>query len=434
MGIIGVFEEYKRRLKDNIFIQNIALVAGGNAVAKLVAVISAPVITRLYSTEEYGIFSVLISIITVIGSLSTLRYSVTIPIAQGEKLAYNLLRLCFLITTGITFLLVVGVIIFGDYLTIHFSAEELRPFLWLIPFSIFFKGIYESLNNWAIRVQKFRLITRTKISQGISSAVVKISFGFIGITPLGLFLGFLAQEAMGILSIFLKLLKLNPRLLYSFSIKEIKLAALRFKKFPLIQSWSQLLLGLGAQLPVILIGFFYGVEVAGVFGLAQNMINMPMDLIGQSVAQVYYSEISRLGKSNSRKIYDLSISIVKKMFWIGLIPVIVIAVIGPWLFSFVFGNEWEDAGHYARFFSLIILTRFISSPITNVFNVMEKQSLQLILNIIRVFIVCLIFGISHWLQLSAKNAILVYSSIFPLYSILGLIIAIKLLKSNLKEI
>ena len=69
--------------------------------------------------------------------------------------------------------------------------------------------------------------------------------------------------------------------------------------------------GFGRSVAGIVNWCFYGVEVVGVFGLAQNMINMPMDLIGQSVAQVYYAEISKYGKNNPEKIYNLSVSIIK---------------------------------------------------------------------------------------------------------------------------
>jgi len=251
-------------LKSNIFFQNIAVVAGGNVTAKLIGIIAAPIITRLYTPQDYGVFSVFLSVIGIMGSLNTLRYAVTIPIAKEEKLADNILKLCFLITLSLSIVWFIGIALFGNFFTAQFSAEQLQPFLWLIPVVFIGSGFYEALNNWAVRARKFRLLTRTKVSQGVSSVGVKIGLGTIGITPLGLFLGQVAQEAAGIASLFSKLVQLNPAFLKSFSWSEIKYAAKRYKKFPLVQSWSQLLLALGAQLPVLLIGAFYGVEVVGV--------------------------------------------------------------------------------------------------------------------------------------------------------------------------
>jgi O-antigen/teichoic acid export membrane protein len=423
---------YREKLKNNIFFQNIAIVAGGNVTAKLIGIVAAPIITRLYTPADYGVFSVFLSVIGIAGSLATLRYAVTIPIAKEEKLADNILKLCFLISLSLSLIWFLGITLFGKYFTIQFSAEQLQPYLWLMPVVFLGKGIYEALNNWAVRTQKFRLITRTKVSQGVSSSGVKIGLGAMGVTPLGLFLGHIAQEAAGITSLFSKLVQLKPSFLKSFNWSEIKYAARRYKKFPLVQSWSQLLLALGAQLPVLMIGAFYGVEVVGVFGLAQNMINMPMDLIGQSVAQVYYAEISKYGKNNPEKIYKLSVSIIKKLFWIGLIPVGLLIAFGPWVFKLVFGPEWLDAGVYARFLSILILTRFISSPIASIFNVYEKQSLQLTLNIIRVVLVFAAFYASNFFKLSALNSIGIYSILMTVYYAFLTIIVLRVVKKNIK--
>jgi len=427
----NIIEKYREKIKSNIFFQNIAVVAGGNVTAKLIGIIAAPVITRLYTPEDYGVFSIFISTIGIAGSLATLRYAVTIPIARQEKLAENILKLCFLITLSLSLLWFIGIELFGNYFTIQFSSERLQPYLWLMPVVFLGKGIYEALNNWAIRTRKFKLITRTKISQGVSSAGVKIGLGAIGIKPLGLFLGHIAQEAAGITSLFSKLAQRNPTFLKTFSWNGIKYAAKRYRKFPLVQSWSQLLLALGAQLPVLLIGAFYGIEVAGVYGLAQNMINMPVNLIGQAVAQVYYAEISKYGRNNPGKIYKLSVSIIKKLFWVGLIPVVILLSFGPWLFKLVFGTEWYDAGVYARFLSILILTRFISSPVANIFNVYEKQSLQLTLNIIRVVLVFTAFYTSNLFKLSALNSIVIYSILMTVYYAFLTIIILRIVKKNI---
>lgn len=424
----------REKLNSNTLFQNIAIVASGNISAKLIVILSTPIITRLYTPEDYGVFSIFLSITGIAGALATLRYSVTIPIAKGENLADNLLKLCFIITFSLTLLWVIGILLFGTYFTEIFSAESLNPFLWFIPIIFLGQGIYEALNNWAVRDKKFKLITRTKISQGVSSSVTKIGLGTLGFIPLGLFIGQTAQVFAGIRSLISKLINVKPTFFKSFSWEEIKFAAKRYKKFPLVQSWSQVLLAIGGQLPVLLIGALYDAKVVGVFALAMGMINMPMDLIGQSVAQVFYAEISKYGKNNPQKIYELSVLICKKLFLVSLIPVAVLITLGPWLFSTIFGHEWHDAGLYARYFAIVVLTRFISSPLTNIFNVFEKQGLQLFLNILRVMIVTLIFYISHLLAFTANEAIIFYSLVFPLYSIVGLYINFKVIKNQIKEL
>ena len=407
--MIKRFNTFWNKLKDNVFYKNIAVVASGNITVKLIGVFLTPIITRLYTPVDYGVFNVFMSIVGITGSIATLRYAITIPIAKNEKVADNILKLCFFITFLLSLFWVFFIAIFGNKISYYYEIPQLNTYIWLIPIVFLGKGFYEALNNWAIRFKKFKLITRTKVSQSVSSSILKIGLGLLSIKPLGLFIGHIAQEAAGISSLLSSLLKSKPNFFRSFSWIEIKQVAIRYKSFPLIQSWSQLLLATGGQLPVLLLGLFYNAEVVGVFGLAKGIIHLPMDLIGQAVAQVYYAEISKIGKRNPDKIYKLSVSLIKKLFLIGLIPVAFLMVFGPWIFEFVFGEEWRDAGIYGRYLSIYVLMAFISAPIANVFNVYERMDLQLKLNIIRVVYVATIFIVCHFINLTAKQTIFVFS-------------------------
>ncbi len=421
------------KFKANAFYRNIVLVAGGNAIAKLIGIALIPIITRLYSPADFGIFNIFISIFGIIGSLATMRYAIAIPIVKDESTAYNLLRLCFLATLTLCLSLVFLVAVFGQQVAELYEIQYLKTYLWFIPIALLGKGVYEALNNWAIRSRSFRLITRTSISQGISSSGTKIGLGILNIKPLGLFIGQIAQEAAGIISLSSRLVKTNPTFFSTFSIIEIKRVAIRYKRFPLIQSWSQLLLATGAQLPILMLGVFYNAEVVGVFGLAKSMIHIPVDLIGQSVSQVYYAEISEFGKEKPDKIYALSVALMKKLFFMGFIPVAFLIFFGPRVFGIVFGPEWVEAGAYARFLSIYVMVVFISAPLANVFNIYERMDLQFKLNLIRVVYVALIFIVCQFLSLSALQTVTVFSVGMMFYFILLTGVILRLLKGNLAK-
>jgi O-antigen/teichoic acid export membrane protein len=398
-----------QRFKSNIFYQNIALLAGGAATAQIVTFLSMPVITRLYSPEDYGLLSVFAALTGVIGSLSTLRYAVTIPLANKEEMADNLLKLSFVITIGLSFIIGILILFFGRIISEILSVAHINSYLWIIPVVFMGTGIFEALSNWSIRQKYFRIITQTKISQSVSGNALKIALGSFGIAPLGLLLGFIATFLAGIGRLSYRFIKEKPRFFSRFSINGIWNAARCFRRFPIIQSWASLILTLSAQLPFFLVAALYGTEVVGLFGLAHILISMPMSLLGVSAAQVYYGEISKLGISNPGKIYNMSVSLIKKMFLIAIIPVGMILLGGPWAFGFFFGDQWYDAGVYARLLSFIILTQLISSPIEMCFSVMEMQGTQLVLNIIRLLVVLSVFVISKILDLSAFTTIGIYS-------------------------
>lgn len=431
--MVEYFKVFWNRLKVSVFYKNIAIVAGGNITAKLIGILLTPVITRLYSPADYGVYNIFMSIIGVTGSLVTLRYAVVIPVAKDERTSDNVLKLCFSITFVLSLLWVITIFVFGDTLSEYYKSEELKTFVWLIPLVFFGQGIYEALNQWAVRNKQFRLITRTKISQSVSSTGLKIGLGFLNVKPLGLFVGHIAQEVAGISTLLTKLIKTKPTFFREFAWPEIKQVAIRYKKFPLIQSWSQLLLASGVQLPVLFLGMYYGAEVVGIFGLAKSMIQLPMGLIGDSVAQVYYAEISKLGKDNPDKIYRLTVTLIKRLFFIGLIPVAFLIILGPWLFSVVFGSEWHDAGVYARYLSIYILMSLISTPVAHIFNLYERMDLQLILNIVRVLLIVIVFVVCHYIEIAAINSIIVYSISMFFYFLFLTFVILQLVKKNISK-
>jgi len=423
-----VLRGFIRKIKSNAFYQNIAVVAGGNAFANLIGVVSAPIITRLYTPQDYGIFAVFSSVIAILGSVATLRYSIAIPLPRKTKISNDIIKLSLIVSFLFSLFITIVILTFGRFITNKLSLNNIEPYLFFIPITIFGRGIYNTLTNWAVRKKQYKLITRTKVSQGIISAVTKIGLGIIGLKPLGLILGAIIQEFGGNTTLFRKFFKQTPFFLKKIDFKGIIYVAKRYKKFPLIQTWSHLLLNLGNELPVLLLGTVFDYKVAGIYGLANKIINVPMFLIGRSVSQVYFGEISNIGIQNSQKIYKLSKSILKKMFVIGLIPVMLIMAFGPWLFMVVFGQEWHEVGVYARYLTLYILTSFIASPFENVFNLYEKQNLQLILNIIKLSSVVIVFVISSYLNLSPVNTIGIYSIIMTIYYIVLSSILFRVLK------
>lgn len=424
------------RINKNPFLKNVLWIAGGTAAAQAITILSTPIITRLYTPADFGIFTVFAAFIGIVGQLSTMRYSVTIPLADSEDLAENILKLCFLITFLFSLLLWFITLLFGDYFTAKTSIPQAKPYLWLLPLCVLGAGLYEALSSWAQRQKYFKVIARTSLSQGISSAGIKIVLGWIGIKPFGLLLGLFASQVAGSGSLLIKLVKEKPYFFHKYSWQGIKVAAKRYSSFPLYQSWSRLLLALGAQLPVILMASFFGVKAAGLFGLAHSMINMPMNLIGASVARVYYAEIAQYGKERPDKILRLSWSIIKKLFLIGIIPMGIIIIAAPWLFSLVFGDAWHDAGIYARLLAIIILTRFVSSPIAHCFDVLEMQGTQLFLNIVRVLLIIIIFAACKSLEVSPFGTINTYSisiSLYYAFMMAVIFISIKKLNTSMRK-
>ena len=415
-------------IKENLFLKNILFVASGNSFGKFLAIIVTPILTRIYSPENFGVLNLFITSVTILGVFSTFRYATAIPIERDNLFSKNLIYLCLLILLLITFSSATIILFFGSDILYLLNATELNKFLWLFPIAILGKGFYEIFLNWSIKEKYFTVLTKSKIYQNINSSLSKLLLGYLGYLNFGLIFGHLLQEISGSLIIFRKYISKNKNLFSDFDFKAIKINVLKYKKFPLFQTWSQLILTFNSNLIVFFILTIYGKATLGFYALAISITSIPINIIGQSVSQVYYGEISSIGTQSMNKIRLLTNSILKKMLMIIVIPLLVIFFYGETIFGFIFGNEWYISGAFASFLVPLIFSKFLVAPIASIFNFLQKQSIQFYLNIAKLSLVISIFSFSYYGSFSIEKTILIYSFCLALFNFFILMIAYRLLR------
>jgi O-antigen/teichoic acid export membrane protein len=188
------------------------------------------------------------------------------------------------------------------------------------------------------------------------------------------------------------------------------------------------------NLPVILLVSLFDSTITGFFGLAKSITYLPISLIGNSISQVFYSESANLGKENPKEIKRLSVSLMKKIAIIAVIPLLVLLIFGPILFSFVFGNEWYEAGIYARLLSIMVYFHFIITPIGRVLEIFERQSEGLALNIVRLVLVAGVFSVSKIMGFSSYITVGLYSISNAVTYIILLILVLRILDHEIKRV
>ena len=424
-----MYKALLKHINKNTFLRNILIVSSGTAIAQSISIFTTPIITRFYSPDEFGLFSIVFAVISVMASFSTLRYEVAIPIEKKDKDAKAIIKLCFLILTTLTILIVIIQLIFVNTLIKYSQIQQMGRLLWLVPLFFFLTGSFRILSNWSLRLKSFKIIAKVKLIQSVSNSIIKIILGFFGVGVIGLFLGSFAQETAGI-NIFKKELKKSNFFLFKNTTRiELIEVAKRYKRFPIYQTWSQILLSLSPKLPMFFMLPLFGLEAVGFFGLASSIISAPINLIGSSISQVYFAEVSNYGKNKPDKILKLSYTIIKKLILIALFPLIIILLFGPEIFSIAFGNNWEEAGVIAQALIFLIIVKLIINPIMSCLNVLEMQNIQLIINIIRISIVVIVFYLSSKLDLDIYITILFYSISLSIIYLIQLFLVLR----NLKE-
>ncbi len=391
------------------FARSVTVLAGGAALGQTITVLVLPILTRLYSPEDFGVLGVYVSILGIVTVIASLRYEYALPLPEDDETAANVLALCFLLLLGMTGFIALLVYEIGDRIAIWANVPGLRRYLWLVPLGTLGTGTYQILNYWAVRKRDFPRIARTRISRGIGRAATQVGVGFAYSGPLGLLLGQLAGETAGSASLGLAAWNRDRDSFKTVTLRGIRKAATRYKRFPLFSSWGSLLNALGLQVPQILFAAFYGAEVAGWFALGQRVIAAPLNIVVDSVAQVYFGEAARLPRDDPRAMRRLFMKLTGRLAFIGGLPVAVICALAPWFFTIIFGPGWETAGRYVQIMGFMLAVRFVIVPLSHTLNVLERQDFQLVWETTRLALVLGALLVNKALGFSHINAVLVYS-------------------------
>jgi O-antigen/teichoic acid export membrane protein len=395
--------------------RNMAKLATGTGLAKLIGFITAPIITRIYLPEHFGMLSVFVALAALLVPFGTLRYSMAIPLPRHDGAAINLavlsviLLFCFSVFAFFFFWL------FSPVVLGVLSMEQLLPYWWLLPMVIAGAGMYELLTNWAIRERAFKSLAKTQVWQQVLGASVKIGLGLLGFKPVGLLIGQIFSEAGGVVSLLRSFFKKFSANIRHVSKKRMQFFIRRYFDFPKFRLPSQFLLVIAIKAPLLYFAWQFGADTTGQLGLALTILALPINLLGQTTGKAYYGEIASIGRKNPDRIYNLTKSIIKRLFIVSILPFLALFLFGPSLFQFVFGDIWSEAGTYASILAVYLLSQFIASPLVNVFNVFEKQKMYLTLNSVRIVILFIIFILSYTLELSPSHTIIIYSLVLTLY-------------------
>lgn len=391
------------------FARSVATLVGGTASGQAILVLASPILTRLYTPEEFGTLAIYSSILGIVSVVASLRYELAIPLPEKDEDAANLLALSLGIVIGMSLIVGLGVWAFGEQITFWANAPALKSYLWLLPLGVGIVGTYQVFNYWAVRKQAFSRIARTKLNQGLGAALTQIGFGFLKLGPLGLLIGHVVGQGIGTTTLIALAQREDKEALKSISLRGLRHMARRYQRYPLLSSLSGLINSTGLQLPALLLASLYGLQVAGWFTLGQQVIGVPMTLVGQAVSQVYLGEAARLARQNPSSLRFLFLKIANRLLILGIPPLGVLALGGSWLFVWIFGESWRDAGTYMQVLSLMLLIQFMVVPLSQTLNILERQAWQLGWDVGRLLLVMTALLVTHTLSWSPLGAVAMYS-------------------------
>jgi len=139
--------------------QIITLISG-TLFAQIISLISIPILTRIYTPDEFGLYSIFFAVTSVIGMVSSLSYEQAIVLPKSQRSADAILLLSIIITSIVTLLTIVAIYIFREEIESYFRGES--HLIYLIPLSVATLGVNQILEAYSSRGELYRDIASSK--------------------------------------------------------------------------------------------------------------------------------------------------------------------------------------------------------------------------------------------------------------------------------
>jgi O-antigen/teichoic acid export membrane protein len=371
----GLIRRYLEHVWHSPFTRSVAVVTTGTVGAQAITIVFSPIITRIYGPDAFGLLGTFMAILSIVIPIATLGYSMAIVLSRDDRDALGLVRLSLQISFVMA--LTVSTILWfgGSWLITSMSIEVIGDYLFLIPVAMLFSAWVQIAHQWLIRKKEFRVIAKVAVSNSLILNFAKSGIGWF--SPLAAVL--IGLAAIGNLLNALQLSVSAVRRYRSSAIQPEKTAPGRIgylahfhRDFPLYRTPQNLINAASQSLPILMLAAFFGPAPAGFYTLGKVVMGVPSVLVGNSFADVFYPRITEAAYAGE----DLRKAIINAtgvLALLGIVPFGLVILVGPWLFSFVFGSEWRMAGEYGQWLALFFFSNFINKPCVSAVPVLGIQ-------------------------------------------------------------
>lgn len=338
----------------------------GTIIAQAVPVAVAPILTRIYSPADFGVFAIYMAIVSIIGIVATGRYELAIMLPSEETDAANVAVLSLLTAIFVSLLALFVVFLFNSPITRLIGNPEVSGWLYLVPVSVLMTGISQAANYWNTRKKAFRRLSLSRILRSGGAAGTQLTLGYNSGLSGGLIVGSLCGQCVSILTLIIINWREDRKLAKTISKNRILGNAKRFENFPKMSTLGALTDTAASQMPVFFVAKIFGAAATGMFSLTFRVLNMPMAVISSSISQALFQKVAVLNNKQPELLFNFILKTFALLLLIAIPFAVLISRFGMELFSFVFGKNWAMAGNMAATLSVAIAVRFTVSPLSSV--------------------------------------------------------------------
>jgi len=389
------------------FLRHVMTLATGTTLAQVLTLAAGPILTRLYSPEEFGAFAIYVSLSGILSIIATCRYDLSIPLPDKHEDAINLLGMSVFLSITVSVVSFLLLAVGGGFLARSIGLGSDSQILILVPLSILMLSVQSAASYWCNRRGWYGTIALGSVIQSLVTIVVTIACAVGFRIRHGLVVGALAGQTLACGVMCIGLIRSDRSLLGAIGFRSMIAQARRYLKFPMFNLPYSSLVFFSSRFILFALTSYQHVRAAGLLNYSRTILMAPGSLSSSSVGRVFFERA--VASWGTPALRDLTFAILRIMIGLGA-PVFVFFVAwGPEIFALVFGEKWREAGVYGRIFAPAGLCILVADWIERVFEVAGRQSASLLLQVVSDLIGIAAVWTTLALGYSPMDCVVVYS-------------------------
>lgn len=377
--------------------RNFAKLFSANVVAQLVGLLLYPVLTRIYSPEDFGLLNLFLSIGGILALFSTAEYQYAIVLPKEEYKVKGITQVGFLVLFSVTAIVLLSVP-FSKPIATLFKAPELASWYGLMPLYVLFSGGWVLLNFYYTRQKAFGRISAYQVSQSVLNAGAKLGFGLGHCLRGGLILSTVFSAMVAVCVSVVRSWRNGLKDLFRVDTSVCCAVAREYANFPKYSLPKALVNNVSSSLPAFLLTPFFGLTELGFWAMAFTLAFRPVNMVATSFYQVLFQNVAdKVNKDES--IRPLILRFLKRT-WVVIVPCFVcLYFVLPWLTEWLLGGtQWRATGEYIRLMLPWFACNVVGAALEFVVDVFRKQRMSLYIEVASVCLRLLGLLVGVWLQ------------------------------------
>mgnify|MGYP006075446585 CR=1 FL=1 len=389
-------------------VRNALVLMSGTSSGQLILLAASPVLTRLYTPEDFGVLALFAALAQILSIVASGRYEIAILLPDDDYDAFNLASLACVIAAGSSIILLVVLYVFNGAIATSMGVPEIGSWLYLLPVAVFFGAGFNIAQYLNLRHKTYSSVARATVSKYIVQTAMQLGFGFAGVGHAGLVVGATGANVL----VSWPLLKSGlgqTKLLAVMSRIRMRVLAFEYKQYPLFSMPAGLLFGLNINMMNFALPVLFSPAVLGFYSLAMRALGSPLAVISHPIGQVFQREVAQeladTGKAKSSFIRTFMKLLATSFVVFGLSYFFIVD-----LFGFIFGEQWIVAGEYALIMIPLFTARFLVAPLSDLAQLIDAR-FALGFDALLLAATCVVIWVSYVNMLQVAEVLSLLSSV-----------------------